>query len=68
MSFKHTIIPSGQKAKARDLLAAVRVLKEVEQQARPPTLEEARILRRFWRIKGGGPVAASRSGQRPTQG
>ena len=53
---EHPAIAKGQKAKARDVLAAIRVLKEVEQQARPPTLEETRILSRFG---GFGAVALS---------
>lgn len=49
-------IASGEKAKARDILAAIRVLKAVEQEGRPPTAEERQVLLRF---AGFGPVALS---------
>lgn len=47
---------SGEKAKARDILAAIRTLKTVEQEQRPATSEEKQILARF---SGFGPVALS---------
>jgi SAM-dependent methyltransferase len=47
---------AGEKAKARDLLAAIRTLKAVEQQRRPPSAEERQVLARFC---GFGPVALS---------
>ncbi|EAQ81508.1 hypothetical protein [Blastopirellula marina] len=49
-------IASGEKAKARDILAAIRTLKTIEQQQRPATSEEKQILARF---SGFGPVALS---------
>ncbi len=47
-------IAAGEKAKARDILAAIRTLKTIEQQALPATPEEKQILARF---SGFGPVA-----------
>jgi N12 class adenine-specific DNA methylase len=47
---------SGEKAKARDIIAAIRTLKAVEQERRPATAEERQILSRF---SGFGPVALS---------
>ena len=47
-------IASGEKAKARAILAAIRTLQAVEQAQRPATLEERQILARF---PGFGPVA-----------
>ena len=53
-----TVIPlpaaSGEKAKARDILAAIRTLKTLEAEHRHATPEEARALQRFG---GFGPVA-----------
>ena len=49
-------IASGEKAKARDILAAIRTLKAIEQEQRPGTPEERQILGRF---AGFGPVALS---------
>ena len=45
---------SGEKAKARDILAAIRTLKTIEQDQRPATQEEKQTLARF---AGFGPVA-----------
>jgi hypothetical protein len=47
---------SGEKAKARDIIAAIRTLKAVEQEQRPATAEEKHTLSRF---SGFGPVALS---------
>lgn len=47
---------SGEKAKARDIIAAIRTLKFIEQERRPATPEEKQILARF---SGFGPVALS---------
>jgi N12 class adenine-specific DNA methylase len=47
---------SGEKAKARDILAAIRTLKAVEQAGRQATSDELQILARF---AGFGPVALS---------
>ena len=47
---------SGEKAKARDVLAAIRTLKTVEHEHRPATPEERRILALFC---GFGPLALS---------
>jgi len=50
------VIAGGEKAKARDIIAAIRTLKHVEQEKRPATAEEKQILARF---AGFGPVALS---------
>jgi N12 class adenine-specific DNA methylase len=47
---------TGEKAKARDILAAIRTLKRVEQEQRLATAEERQVLMRFG---GFGPVALS---------
>lgn len=49
-------VASGEVGKARDLLAAVRVLKRVEAEARPPDAEERKALERYG---GFGAVALS---------
>ncbi len=49
-------IASGEKAKARDILAAIRALKRIEEEQRPATSEERQTLARF---AGFGPVALS---------
>ena len=49
-------IAKGEKGKSRDIVAAVRTLKQVEREGRKPTLEEGYFLMRFW---GFGPVALS---------
>jgi N12 class adenine-specific DNA methylase len=49
-------IASGEKAKARDILAAIRVVKEIDHEVRPTTDEERQTLTRF---AGFGPVALS---------
>src|SRR5581483_2625572 len=49
-------IASGEKAKARDILAAIRVVKEIDHELRPVTDEERQTLTRF---AGFGPVALS---------
>ena len=49
-------IASGEKAKARDILAAIRALKTIEQEQRVATPEERQTLARF---AGFGPVALS---------
>ncbi len=49
-------IASGEKAKARDILAAIRVVKAIDHQRRPATEEERQTLTRF---AGFGPVALS---------
>jgi hypothetical protein len=49
-------IASGEKAKARDIIAAIRALKAIEQERRPATAEEKQALSRF---SGFGPVALS---------
>jgi N12 class adenine-specific DNA methylase len=50
------LIASGEKAKSRDLLAAIRTLKRIEQEERPATAEERQALARF---AGFGAVALS---------
>ncbi|OWK42222.1 hypothetical protein FRUB_04300 [Fimbriiglobus ruber] len=40
-------LPTGPKAKAADIIAAIRTLKEVEHAHRLPTPDEKRILSRF---------------------
>jgi hypothetical protein len=47
---------SGQMSKARDILAAIRALKAIEQESRPATPEEKQALGKF---SGFGPVALS---------
>src|SRR5436309_2143759 len=47
---------SGEKGKARDILAAIRTLKAIEHEQRPATSEEKQALARF---AGFGPVALS---------
>jgi hypothetical protein len=47
------VIASGAKAKARDILAAIRTLKAIEQEQRAATAEETQTLARF---AGSGPV------------
>ena len=49
-------LASGEKAKARDLLAAIRTLQRIEQEQRPATPDERQALARF---PGFGPVALS---------
>ncbi len=49
-------LAAGEKAKARDLLAAIRTLKSVEAERRTPTADERQALARF---PGFGPVALS---------
>jgi len=60
MDSASTILPldiaSGQKGKARDMLAAIRALKQIEQEHRPATSEERQTLSRFG---GFGAVALS---------
>ena len=47
---------TGEKAKARDIITAIRTLKTVEREHRPPTDDEMQALRRFG---GFGPVSRS---------
>jgi len=47
---------SGEKTKARDIIAAIRTLQAIEREDRPPTENEKQILGRF---SGFGPVALS---------
>ena len=49
-------LASGEKAKARDILAAIRTLQRIEQEQRPATPDERQALARF---AGFGPVALS---------
>ncbi|HTU89417.1 MAG TPA: hypothetical protein VMF69_04910, partial [Gemmataceae bacterium] len=49
-------IAAGEKAKAHDLLAAIRALKQIESEKRPATPEEKQVLARF---AGFGPLALS---------
>jgi N12 class adenine-specific DNA methylase len=49
-----TIIASGDKTKARDILAAIRTLKRIEHEQRAATPEENQVLSRF---AGFGPIA-----------
>jgi len=51
-----TVIASGEKSKARDILAAIRTVKALEQEQRPATEEERQILARFG---GFGAIALS---------
>ena len=47
---------TGERAKARDIIAAIRTVKAIEDEKRPATAEEKRILSRF---QGFGGVALS---------
>jgi len=47
---------SGEKAKARDILAAIRILNQLDEEHRPATADERKVLARFG---GFGPVALS---------
>jgi len=49
-------IASGEKGKARDIIAAIRTIQRIEQEQRPATTEEKQTLARF---AGFGPVALS---------
>jgi hypothetical protein len=49
-------VASGEKGKARDIIAAIRTLKAIEHEQRPATSEEKQTLARF---AGFGPVALS---------
>lgn len=49
-----TEVASGEKGKAHDILAAIRILKQLDTEQRTPDLEEANALARFG---GFGPVA-----------
>ena len=49
-------LASGEKTKARDILAAIRTLKQLERERRPASAEERQTLARF---AGFGPVALS---------
>jgi hypothetical protein len=51
-----TDIANGEKAKARDIIAAIRTVQRIEQEQRPATPEEKRVLSRFG---GFGAVAKS---------
>jgi hypothetical protein len=51
-----SLIASGEKAKARDILVAIRIVKRIEHEQRPATPEEKQALARF---AGFGPVALS---------
>jgi N12 class adenine-specific DNA methylase len=53
---KPALIASGEKGKARDILAAIYTVKKVEEEKRPATQEEKQTLARF---AGFGPVALS---------
>ena len=56
MQSTSVVFASGEKSKARDILAAIRTLKTVEHEQRRPTAEEKETLARF---AGFGPVALS---------
>ena len=49
-------LPTGEKAKAHDIITAIRTLQEVEREGRPATQDEKQALARFG---GFGPVALS---------
>jgi N12 class adenine-specific DNA methylase len=51
-----TPMASGEKAKARDILAAIRILNQLDEEHRPATANERKALARFG---GFGPVALS---------
>jgi hypothetical protein len=50
------VIHTGEKAKARDIIDIIRILKAVEAEQRPPTTDERQALARF---PGFGVVALS---------
>ena len=50
------VLASSEKGKARDIIQAIRTLKQIDQEKRPATLEERHILARFG---GFGAVALS---------
>ncbi len=52
----HVSTASGEKSKARDILCAIRLIKQIERESRPSTAEECSVLARF---AGFGPVALS---------
>jgi hypothetical protein len=54
-------IASGARAKAHDLLAAIRTLQLIEREQRPATAAERRLLARF---PGFGPVGSCRGNVR----
>ncbi len=56
VSTERAAIASGEKSKARDIIAAIRTVKAIEQEQRPATPEEKHTLARF---SGFGPVALS---------
>jgi SAM-dependent methyltransferase len=49
-------LPTGEKAKAHDVIAAIRTMKKVEREGRPATSDEKQALARFG---GFGPIALS---------
>ena len=55
------VIASGEKAKARDIIAAIRTLQAIEQRAPPGHRRGAADTRPLRRLRGRGPVAVSRS-------
>ena len=65
-----TPIPSttGEKGKARDLIAAIRTLKAIEHEQRPATPDERQALSPLRRLRPRGPVDLSRPGHGPLQG
>ena len=62
------IFASGEKSKARDIIAAIRTLKAIEQEQRPATPDEQQTLARFAGFGASGLVDFPRSGHRQIQG
>ena len=62
------VIASGEKAKARDIIAAIRTLQADRAGAPPGHRRRAADPRPLRRLRGRGPVALSRPGHRPLQG
>ena len=57
-------IASGEKSKARDIIAAIRTLKSIEEGKRPATCRGTTSTRPLRRLRAGRPVDFPRSGQR----
>ena len=61
-------LAAGEKAKARDIIAAISTLKTIEQEKRPATAEERQALAKFGGFGAVAVIDLSRSGHRPLQG
>ena len=61
-------LASGQKGKARDILAAIHTLKQIEQEHRPASCGRTPDARPFRGLRRRGPASLSRSAHRTVQG